>query len=152
MNRKTMLWAVTAAITALLATAAVAFADTVPADGDAVAVGNQTFVDLGKAGPGEEGDWAGGFKLTCAGLSHATAGDTIHLNLSGGTVPLDGAATVVGTTIGPVPADWTAAREGCPSPAPTLSSNAPSLVTLRMPTEPGDDYQFTLEWSRTGTT
>ena len=152
MNRRTMLWAATAAITALLATAAVAFADTVPADGDAVAPGNQSFVDLGQAGPGENVPWAVGFNLTCAGLTHATAGDTIHLNLSGGTVPLDGAATVVGTTIGPVPANWTASGQGCPSPAPTLSSNGPSLVTLRMPTTPGNDYQFTLEWSRTGTT
>ena len=152
MNRRTMLWAVTAAITALLATAVVAFADTVPADGDAVAPGNQTFIDLGQAGPGQNVDWSVGFRLTCAGLTHATPGATIHLNLSGGTVPDDGAATVVGTTIGPVPASWTAAGEGCPSPAPTLSSNGPSLVTLRMPTTPGNDYEFTLEWSHTGTT
>jgi hypothetical protein len=110
------------------------------------------FIDLGQAGPGENVDWSVGFKLTCAGLTHATPGDTIHLNLSGGTVPLDGAATVVATTIGPVPANWTPANEGCPSPAPTLSSNGPSLVTLRMPTTPGDDYQFTLVWSKTGTT
>ena len=151
MNRKTMLWAATAAITALLATAVVAFADTVPADGDA-ASGNQTFVDLGQAGPGENVDWPVSFTLTCAGLNHAAPGSTILLNLSGGTVPLDGAATVVGTTIGPVPANWTPANTGCPSPAPTLSSNGPSLVTLRMPTTPGDDYQFTLVWSKTGTT
>jgi hypothetical protein len=152
MNRKTMLWAVMAAITALLATAAVALADIVPADGDAVATGNQTFIDLGQAGPGENVDWSVAFTLTCAGLTHATPGATIHLNLSGGTVPLDGAATVVGTTIGPVPANWTPANVGCPSPAPTVSSNGPSLVTLRMPTTPGDDYQFTLVWSKTGTT
>jgi len=67
-------------------------------------------------------------------------------------VPDDGAATVTGTTIGPVPDDWTPAGEGCPSPAPTLPANGPSLVTLRMPTTPGNDYEFTLEWSRTGTT
>jgi hypothetical protein len=67
-------------------------------------------------------------------------------------VPDDGAATVTGTTIGPVPDDWTPAGEGCPSPAPKLAANGASLVTLRMPTTPGNDYQFTLEWSRTGTT
>src|SRR6478672_2110057 len=150
MTRKSMLWAAAAAITALLATAAVAFADTAPADGDAVAPGNQAFVDLGQAGPGENVDWSVWFNLTCAGLAHAAPGATIHLNLSGGTVPLDGAATVVGTAIGPVPANWTAANQGCPSPAPTISSNAPSLVTLRMPTTPGNDYQFTLVWSKTG--
>jgi len=152
MNRRTMLWAATAAIAALLATAVVAFADTVPADGDAVAIGNQTFIDLGQAGPGQEVDWSVGFNLTCAGLAHATPGSTIQLDLSGGTVPLDGAATVVGTTIGPVPANWTPANQGCPSPAPTDSSNGPSLVTLRMPTTPGDNYEFTLVWSHTGTT
>ena len=152
MNQKTMLWAVTAAITALLATAVVAFADTVPADADSVANGNQMFYDLGQAGPGEDVDWSVGFTLTCAGLTHAAPGSTISLNLSGGTVPGDGAATVVGTTIGPVPANWPPANTGCPSPAPTLSSNGPSLVTLRMPTTPGDDYQFTLQWSKIGTT
>ena len=152
MNRRAMLWAVTAAITALLATAAVAFADTVPADGRADVIGDQTFVDLGQAGPGENVDRSVAFTLTCAGLTHASPGATIRLNLSGGTVPLDGAATVVGTTIGPVPMNWTPANTGCPSPAPTLSSNGPSLVTLRMPTTPGDDYQFTLVWSKTGTT
>jgi len=41
-----------AAMAVLLVTSAVAFADTVPADGDSVAPGNQSFVDLGKAGPG----------------------------------------------------------------------------------------------------
>jgi len=141
-----------AAMAVLLLTSAVAFADTVPADGDSVAPGNQSFVDLGKAGPGQDVDTSVAFSLTCAGLNHATAGDTIHLSLDGGTVPLDGAATVTNTTIGPVPADWTGAGQGCPSPAPTLPSNGPSLVTLRMPTTPGNNYQFTLDWSRTGTT
>jgi len=141
-----------AAMAVLLMTSAVALADTVPADADSVAPGNQSFVDLGKAGPGQDVETSVAFSLTCAGLNHATPGDTIRLDFDGGTIPEGGAATVVGTTIGPVPADWTPVGEGCPSPAPKLPANGPSLVTLRMPTTPGNDYQFTLDWSRTGTT
>jgi hypothetical protein len=151
MHHRSLRRAASLAMVAMLMSAVAVFADTVPADGD-VAAGTQSFVDLGKAGPGQDVDWQVNFSLTCAGLSHATPGSTIHLNLSGGTVPDDGAATVTGTTIGPVPDDWTPAGEGCPSPPPTLAANGPSLVTLRMPTTPGNDYQFTLEWSRTGTT
>lgn len=141
-----------AALTILSLSAAAALADTVPADGDAITAGDQSLVDLGAAAPGATLTRPVALTLTCAGLSHAPAGSTITLALDSVSVPLDGTASATTTTIGPVPADWTAAGEGCPSPAPTLPAAAPSTVTLTMPTTPGTDYEFTLAWSRTGTT
>jgi HYR domain len=134
-----------AAIAILLLTAVPVFADTVPAAGDAI-------VDLPPAGPGQMVDVSVWFSLVCAGTNHAAPGSTIQLSLSGGTIPDDGAATVTGTTIGPVPADWPAVGAPCPVPTRTLLSNGPSAVSLRMPTTPGNDYEFTLMWSRLGTT
>jgi hypothetical protein len=141
-----------AAIATVLLSAAAVFADTVPAYSDAVTPGPDGVIDLGQAGPGQEIDTSVWFSLTCAGTSHAVPNSTIRLNLSGGTVPDDGAATVTGTTIGPVPTNWPAAGQDCPRPAPELASNGPSAVTLRVPTTPGNDYEFTLMWSRDGTT
>jgi hypothetical protein len=141
-----------AAIATVLLSAAAVFADTVPAYSDAVTPGPDGVIDLGQAGPGQEIDTSVSFSLTCAGTSHAVRNSTIRLNLSGGTVPDDGAATVTGTTIGPVPTNWPAAGQDCPRPAPKVASNGPSAVTLRVPTTPGNDYEFTLMWSRDGTT
>lgn len=152
MHRRTIGRAATAALTVLLVAASVALADTVPADGDAVNPGNQSLVDLGEAAPGAVVTWPVTFRLTCAGLNHAAPGATLQLALASATVPLDGAASATATTIGPVPAGWTPAGEGCPSPAPTLASNAASVVTLTMPTTPGEDYVFTIAWSRQGAT
>lgn len=152
MRRRVTGRALVAAMTVLLLATAVAYADTVPADGDVIAAGNQSLVDLGEAAPGATLTRPVAFTLTCAGLGHAAAGATITLTLDSVSVPLDGAAEATTTTIGPVPADWTPSGEGCPSPAPTLAAAAPSTVTLTMPTTPGTDYDFTLAWSRTGAT
>ena len=152
MHGRTMRRAIVAATTVLVMATISAYADTVPADGDAVTAGNQTMIDLGSASPGELVTRSVSFRLTCAGMSHAAPDDVITLDLGGVTVPLGGDATATSTTIGPVPADWTAQGEGCPSPAPVVASNGPSTVTLTMPTTPGNDYQFTLGWSRAGAT
>lgn len=138
------------ALTAVLLMAAVALADTIPADGDLVAPDNQTFIELGAHAPGEIVTRDVGFSLTCAGIAHADFGQTITLQLSSVTVPLNGAATATSTTIGPVPAAWTDDGEGCPFPAPTLPSNGLSTVTLRMPTTPDEGYIFTVMWARLG--
>ena len=136
--------AAAAASAMLLLTAVPVFADTVPAGGDQIE-------DLAPAGPGQVVDVSVWFSLVCDGVSHAAPSSTIQLSLSGGTVPGDGAATVAGTTIS-VPDDWPAVGAQCSVPARTILSNGPSAVTLRMPTEPNNDYEFTLMWSRTGTT
>jgi hypothetical protein len=150
MERRTIRRAVAGAMAALILTTAGAFADTVPAD-DAVAPGNQTLVPLPDAAPGEVVSWPITFTLTCAGLSHAAPGATIQLDLASASVPLDGDVSATSTSIGPVPANWTPAGEGCPSPAPTLASSVPSTVSLTMPSTAGDGYEFTLMWSRSGT-
>lgn len=152
MQRRVISRAATAALTALLVATIAAYADTVPGDGDAVAPGNQTLIDLPDSSPGAEVTWPVTFRLTCAGLNHAAAGASITLDLASASVPLDGHVSATTTTIGPVPADWTAPSTGCPSPAPTLLSNGPSVVTMTMPTTPGDSYLFTMSWSRFGAT
>lgn len=150
MRRRPVRRAIVAALTTLLLLTVSAFADTVPADGDSVTPGNQTLIDLGQASPGEVLIRPVTFTLTCALFSHAARGATIQLDLLSATVPLDGLAAATGTSIGPVPDDWTTGGLGCPDPAPTLASSEPSTVTLTMPTTPGNDYQFILMWSRSG--
>ena len=150
MNRRMILRAGSAALAALLLAAVAVYADTIPADGDTVTPGNQTTVDLGQAGPGQTVTWPVSFTLTCAGFNHAPIGSTITLELASATVPADGAASATSTTIGPVPAGWPGPFEDCPSPAPKLGSNAPSTVSLTMPTTGGTDLSFTVIWSRTG--
>jgi len=152
MMRRPFRRAIVAAVTTLTLMTVGAYADTVPADGDAVAPGNQALVVLPDASPGQVVTWPVNFTLTCAGLSHAAPGDTIQLDLFSATVPLDGDASATSTSIGPVPATWTAGGDACPTPAPTLAADGPSTVTLTMPTTAGDGYTFTLMWSRTGAT
>ncbi|MBA2719745.1 MAG: HYR domain-containing protein [Chloroflexi bacterium] len=143
--------AATTAMTVLLLAPISAQADTVPADGDAVLPGNQGVIDLGRASTGQVITWPATFRLTCFGLSHAPPGSTITLEESGAIVPDGGSVSVTAATIGPVPASWTAPGEGCPSPAPTLTSSTPSLVTMTMPPTAGL-ASFTVMWSRSGAT
>jgi HYR domain-containing protein len=138
------------ALVCLLISATSVFADTIPADGDAVEPGNQGFVYLGEFAPGSLTTTKVDFSLTCAGLQHADEGQTVTLALSGVTVPLNGTATATSTTIGPVPASWTDDTFGCPTPAPTLPANGQSTVTLRMPTTVGYGYIYTVMYSRAG--
>ena len=152
MRHRTFRVAAVLAVGVLMASAAIAFADTVPADGRTDTIGIQHTVDLGEARPGQVVTWPVGFQLTCDGTSHASPGDTIQLDQASGTAMLDGAISATSTTIGPIPANWPAAGAPCPFPLPTLDSNAPSIVSLTMPTTPGLDYPFTMSWSRSGTT
>jgi hypothetical protein len=150
MEPRTFRRAAALALVCLLICATAVFADTIPADGDAVDPGNQGFVYLGEFAPGALTTTKVDFSLTCAGLQHADQGQTVTLAVSGVTVPLNGAATATTTTIGPVPASWTDDTFGCPSPAPTLPANGQSTVTLRMPTTVGYGYIFTVMYSRAG--
>lgn len=152
MQRRSLPRAIGAALAIVILMTVAAYADTVPADGDAVTPGNQALVSLPDASPGQVVTWPINFKLTCAGLNHAAPGATLRLDLASATVPLDGHVSATSTSIGPVPATWTPTGEGCPSPAPTVASDGPSVVTLTMPTTAGDSYLFTLIWSRFGVT
>jgi len=151
MRHRTFRSAALLATLVLLASAAVAFADTVPVDGRSDTIGIQRSVDLGQATPGQVVTWPVTFQLTCNGTTHATPGDVIQLAPASRSVVLDGAISATSTTIGPVPADWPTSGN-CPSPLPALDASAPSVVTLKMPTTVGNDFPFTMSWSRTGTT
>jgi hypothetical protein len=140
--------AVAATFSLLIAASLIAYADTVPVDGDSITPGNQTLIDLGSASPGDILIRQVTLRLECAGVSHATPGSTISVTYEGGTVPGEGLAEATDVAIGPVPANW--AADGCTSPAQTLAANGPSTVTLTMPTTPGPDQEFTLSWSRNG--
>src|SRR4051812_43926185 len=152
MERRSIRRALAAAATVAVISVVTAYADTVPADGDAILSGNQALIVLPDASPGQVVTWPVTFKLACGGLNHAAPGATIQLDLATATVPRDGRVSATSTTIGPVPATWTPTGDGCPSPAPTVASDGPSIVTLTMPTTPGDSYLFTLGWSRFGVT
>src|SRR5689334_22192248 len=140
--------AAAAAFSLLLAASLVAFADTVPADGDSVTPGNQTVIDLGSASLGAVITRQVTFSLTCGGVAHAAAGSTITIGFDSAIVPGDGAADATGSTIGPVPAGW--AASGCTTPPQTLAANGSSTVTLTMPTTAGIDQDFTLMWTKSG--
>jgi hypothetical protein len=142
--------AAVATLACLLLASLAAYADTVPADGDAVAPGVQSLITLPDAAPGQVVTWPVSFKLLCAGLSHADVGSTIQIALDSVSVPLDGAATATDTSIGPVPDTWISAGQGCPFPLPSLPANGPSTVTLTMPSTAGVADQFTLIWAKTG--
>ena len=99
------------AILGFLLAATAVFADTIPADGDAIA-GNQGNVDLGTKMPGELITRQVNFSLVCSGSSHAIAGQTATIQPSSYSKPLDGTIVSTSTTIGPVPSTWPVAPGG----------------------------------------
>ena len=150
MEQKRFRRAAALALVCLLLGATAVFADTVPADGDSVTPGNQNFIYLGEHAPSAIVTTNVDFSLVCGSLAHADEGQTITVTASSVTVPLNGTASATSATIGPVPASWTDDSFGCPTPAPTLPANGPSVVTLRMPTTPAVGYIFTVMYSRIG--
>ncbi|HET7030537.1 MAG TPA: HYR domain-containing protein [Candidatus Limnocylindrales bacterium] len=150
MHERVIRRAAAAAFSLLIAASLVAYADQVPADGDSITPGSQTVIDLGSAAPGDVLIRQVTFSLLCAGVSHATPGSTIAVDFDSAIVPGDGAADATNSTIGPVPASW--ASSGCTTPAQTLAANAPSTVSLTMPTTAGPDQDFTLMWADSGST
>src|SRR5206468_845895 len=74
MQRRRFRRALVAAFTTLILMTVAAYADTVPADGDAVTPGNQSLVVLPDATPGQVVTWPITFRLTCTGLSHVAPG------------------------------------------------------------------------------
>jgi hypothetical protein len=151
MRHRTFRSAAALAVGVLLASAAIVFADTVPADGRGDVVGVQRAVDLGHATPGQVVTWPVAFQLTCNGTTHAAPGDIIQLDPGSRSAVFGGAISATSTTIGPVPADWPSGGS-CTEMPQTLDANAPSIVTLTMPTYLGNDLPFTMSWTRTGST
>lgn len=133
------------ALALLLATAGLAFADTIPADGNGDAIGNQTLVPLGERSVGEVVPVDVTFTLVCSGTLHATAGSVISVQPSAYGFPLDGAILATTTTI-TVPTPWPPSG-GCPSGL-TVPAAGPSTVTMTMPTTPGVGYEFSVMYAR----
>jgi hypothetical protein len=133
------------ALALLLATAGLAFADTIPADGRSDAIGNQSLVPLGERSAGEVVQRDVSFTLECSGTSHAAAGSTISVQPSAYGFPLDGAILATSTTIA-VPSPWPPSG-GCPSGL-TVPAAGPSTVTMTMPTTPGVGYEFSVMYAR----
>jgi hypothetical protein len=150
MNLKITRRATALSILAFLLSATAVFADTVPTDGDVTIPGNQASIDLGARGPGETITREVNFSLVCQGTSHPADGATITIQPNAISQPQDGTIASTSTTIGPIPASWPDNPASCPSPAPVLAANGPVTVTLKTPTLPGIDYQFTIIYARVG--
>ncbi len=149
MNQRPFRRAAAASLAAVLLFAGVASADSVRADGDIVAPGNQTLVDLGKVAPSAVVSAEVAFQLICGHLSHVDAGQTVTLGWSTGQAPGDGEIiSVTDATVGPIPDGWTVDGEGCVEPAPTLGGGSTSTVTLQAPSTPGAGYLFVVMWGR----
>jgi hypothetical protein len=151
MDLKKIRRATVLATLAFVLSATAVFADTVPADGDFTLPGNQASVDLGARGPGETITREVSFSLVCSGTSHPADGATITVQPSALSQPADGTIVSTSTTIGPIPASWPDNPAACPSPGqPVLAGNGPVTITLKTPTTPGIDYQFTIIYARVG--
>ena len=152
MDLKTARRVTALSVGAFLLSATAVFADTVPADGDSMLPGNQASIDLEAKGPGEIVTRTVSFTLVCGGTSHPANGATITIQPQSFSKPLDGTIASTSTTVGPIPAAWPDSPAGCPSPLPTLAANSTVTVTLKTPTTPGIDYQYTIIFARLGAT
>jgi len=152
MARRSLRRSLALAAAATLLVAGMAQADSVAADGDAVAAGVQTFVDLGTVAPGATIHRDVTMTMACSGLQHVDPGQVVDVFQSAVTVPLAGGSiAATGVTIGPVPATWpddTGGIVGCAEPM-TLDGSTPSHVTIVAPTTPGLDYAYTVDFDRT---
>lgn len=149
MHHRPLRRATALALAAVLAAAGVASADTVRADGDAVTAGAQVIVDLGEVAPSAQLTIPVTFELVCGSDTHADPGQTITLTLLGSSAAPGGQINdVTAGTVGPVPASWAADGQGCPVPAPTLTTGTASLVTITAPAAPNVGYVYTVGYSR----
>jgi len=139
--------AIALSVAATLAFAGVAAADTVQADGDAIAP--MAVVDLGAVAPGSEHSVNVVFVLTCANGSHVDPGQTVTATYAGAQEPSDGKILeVTDGSVGPAPATWPADGASCAFPAQTFSDGTASVVKLRAPTTPGQNHTFSLLFDR----
>jgi hypothetical protein len=121
----------------------IALADVINPDGDTVASGNQTTVNLGYTNtPGQPITPAprASFQLQCTGNTHVQPGQTISLTYSsaGSTIPSGGSLSATNTSIGPVPNPWPPGG-GCGGAV--LDDNGDSTVTITPPSQDGS-YTF----------
>lgn len=130
-----------------LAVPAIAAADTVFTDGDAITPGNQMAVHLGEVAPGASVPVDVALRLTCKNSSHVAAGSMITVTVAGQTWPGDGSATWTAGGID-VPADWPAPGAACPGTGqPTTLGATPVHLDIVAPTTPGTGYIFSFLFS-----
>jgi hypothetical protein len=141
-----------------VALGAVAVADTITPDGDALTTAVQGTVDLGTVPPGAVLTKNVRFILTCDASKHVDLGQKVNLTQGPGTAaPAGGAITVGSGSIGPIPATWpddTTGSTNCASPAQTLRSDdtdvgltgSNSAVQITAPTTPGGPYTYTAKF------
>lgn len=137
-----------AAATALLLSASGAIADTVPADGDDVTPGQQDFFEVGPIGTGGTYVAQVWFDLECNTYGHIDVGQTVALDLGVPTVPVGGAVSGTGTTVGPAPTGWPTDGVICPTGTAPLRSATPAVVKLTAPGTPGV-YDYIVNFTRT---
>jgi hypothetical protein len=124
-----------------LSVSAIATADTIVADGDAVSLGAQPDVHLGEVAPGEAVALDVAFELACQGSSRVAAGTSIAIGLLDKTVPSDGSATVEDGRMD-VPATWPAPGTDCPADGLAVVAGAPAHLELTAPTTAGTGFEF----------
>lgn len=149
MHHRSLRRAAVLALTAVLAVAGIASADTVRADGDAVTPGSQTMVDLGEVAPSTQLTIPVTFELVCGSETHLDPGQSVSLTVSVTSAAPGGQVNdVTPASVGPVPDGWTPDGQACPFPAPTISSGTASLVTITAPAALNVGYVYTIGYGR----
>jgi len=149
MRSRSIRRAATVAVLFALVTSAIALADTIVADGDAVTPGVQAMANLGAVAPGAVVEVDVPFTLTCESSAHVAPGSVIAVVPDTTSAPSGGSIDATTGSIGPVPSDWPLSGAGCPSwGTPTLTSATPSHVTLTAPDTAGTGYEYTILFVR----
>jgi hypothetical protein len=124
-----------------ISVSAIASADTIEADGDAVSLGAQPDVHLGEMAPGETVALDVVFELACQGSSRVAAGTSIAIGVLDQTWPADGSATVEDGRVD-VPTTWPAPGADCPAGGLAIAAGAPAKLELTAPTTAGTGFEF----------
>ncbi|MGK2849882.1 MAG: HYR domain-containing protein [Candidatus Limnocylindrales bacterium] len=149
MHHRSLRRAAALALAAALAVAGIASADTVRADGDAVTPGSQVMVDLGEVAPSTQLTIPVSFELVCGSETHLDPGQSVSLTLSASSAAPGGQINAVTPgSVGPAPDGWTPDGQGCPFPAPTLTTGTASLVTITAPAAINVGYVYTIGYAR----
>ena len=137
-----------AAVVLSLVVVAVAFADTVGRDADAVMAGNQSSRDLGEVAPGTISNTPIAFTLACGGFEHVDPGQSVLVEIGSATVPAGGAIAMDAVTIGPVPGSWPADDADCSGSEVPLQVTGTVVITA--PSTAGS-HEYSVLFERTPT-
>jgi len=134
-------WVALLTVIALIGGAAAAIADTLIYDGDIVAVGVQTEVDLGTVSPGAMIHQTIRVSLVCDTKRHADPGTTVIVRQGPASSAPPGGSITMPDVVFNIPNTWPNDGSNCPSPAPRLDQT--QTVTIVAPTAPGS-YTYVL--------